>query len=175
MADIEEGKMKDKISSQDQDKYQDKYIVSACLAGFNCRFDGGSKPCPEIIRLYREGRAAPVCPESMSGLSSPRPPVEWKNGRAIDKTGADKTAFLEKGSEKALKKALASGCRKAVLKSRSPSCGYKRIYDGSFTQTLCHGNGIWTQKLLDNGFEIYTEENLPEEVRHMPRQDNGEI
>lgn len=166
-----DNKMKDKTTSE----VQDKYIVSACLAGFKCRFDGASKPCAEIVRLYQEGGAEPVCPESMSGLKSPRPPVEWRNGRAIDRTGADKTAFFEKGAEKALQKALASGCRRAIVKSRSPSCGLKRIYDGSFTHTLCDGNGIWTQKLLDNGFEVYTEESLPEEIRSEPTESDAKI
>lgn len=171
MDDVKDNKTKDKTAGQ----ISNNYIVSACLAGFKCRFDGNSKPCEKIVRLYREGRAKPVCPESMSGLKSPRPPAEWRNGRAIDKTGADKTAFFEKGAEKALEKALASGCRRAIVKSRSPSCGYKLIYDGSFTHTLCEGNGIWTQKLLDNGFEIYTEENLPEEIQNMPPECEGEI
>lgn len=144
---------------------ENKYIASACLAGFKCRYDGSAKPCPAVVRLYNEGRIIPICPESLSGMKSPRPPAEWRGGRIYDKEGADKTEFFERGAEKALQKALASGCRKAIVKSRSPSCGYGRIYDGSFSGILAEGDGIWTRKLIENGFEIFTEESLPEELK----------
>lgn len=141
---------------------EDAFVVSACLAGFKCRYDGESRPSEAVVKLYGTGRAIPVCPESLSGMKAPRPPAEWREGRAIDSTGKDKTQFFERGSQKALEKAIRSGCKKAIVKSKSPSCGYGQIYDGSFSHTLCPGNGIWTQKLLDAGFKIYTEENLPE-------------
>lgn len=141
-----------------------EYVVSACLAGFKCRFDGESRPCAEVVKLYQEGKALPLCPESLSGLKVPRAPVEWQNGQAINRDGEDKTEYFEKGAQKALEKALASGCKKAIVKSKSPSCGYGKIFDGSFSHKLCDGNGLWTQKLIENGFEIYTEENLPEDI-----------
>lgn len=141
-----------------------EYVVSACLAGFKCRFDGDSRPCADVVKLYEQGRAIPICPESLSGLKAPRAPVEWKNGRAINKDGEDKTEYMEKGAQKALEKAMSSGCKKAIVKSRSPSCGYGQIYDGSFNHSLCAGNGLWTNKLLANGFEVYTEENIPPDM-----------
>ncbi len=147
-----------------EDKNEDKYVVSACLAGFNCRFDGSSKPCPEVVQLYKEGRAIPVCPESLSGLKSPRSPAEWKDGKIKDREGNDKTGFFRKGAELALQKALNSGSRKAILKSRSPSCGFGKIYDGTFSHTLCDGNGCWTNRLIEHDFQIFTEENLPDDL-----------
>lgn len=141
-----------------------EYVVSACLAGFKCRFDGESRPCPAVVKLYEEGRALPVCPESLSGLKAPRAPVEWKNGRAINRDGEDKTEYFERGAQKALDKALASRCKRAIVKSRSPSCGYGQIYDGSFSRSLCAGNGLWTNKLLEHGFEVFTQEKLPQDL-----------
>lgn len=139
----------------------EKFLVSGCLAGLNCRYDGQSRPCEKVVALYRQGRAVIVCPESLSGLPVPRPPCEQKNGRVISRDGQDVTEAFELGAENALRKALASGCRKAILKSRSPSCGYGQIHDGSFSRKLCAGNGIFAAKLAANGFEIFNEDNLP--------------
>ena len=142
-----------------------EYVVSACLAGFKCRFDGESRPCAKVVELYEAGKAVPICPETLSGLKAPRAPVEWQDGKAIDKNGEDKSQFFKLGAERALHKALASGCKQAILKSRSPSCGYGQIYDGSFKHSLRPGNGIWAEKLLEAGFEVHTEEDLPEDLQ----------
>ena len=137
-----------------------KYVVSACLAGINCNYKGQSKPCKEVIELYKKGEALPLCPETLGKLPVPRQPSEIINGKAMSKDGRDVTVNFEHGAQIALAKALASGARKAIVKSKSPSCGYQRIYDGSFSKKLCAGNGFWTEKLLKAGFEIYTEEHL---------------
>lgn len=138
-----------------------EYIVSACLVGHNCRYDGGSSPCEEVIRLVKTGRAIPVCPEAYSGLPVPRPPCEQKGEKVVSKDGKDVTAEFEKGANKAFEKALAAGCKKAILKARSPSCGVGQIYDGSFSKTLVNGNGLFAQKLINAGFEVYDEEHMP--------------
>lgn len=140
------------------------YVVSACLAGLNCRYDGGSNPCWPIVEMLRQGRVAPICPEGLSGLPCPRPPCEQKNGKVLSCNGADLTGAFEKGAELALAAALATGCRRAILKARSPSCGLGRIYDGSFGGVLRPGNGVWTKKLMEAGFEVFDEENLPPDV-----------
>lgn len=141
-----------------------EYVVSACLAGCPCRYDGGSRPCGAIIRLVQSGRALPVCPESLSGLPAPRPPCEQKNGRVICRNGEDVTDAFLLGAERAFAKASASGARKAILKARSPSCGIGHIYAGSFDGTLCAGNGVFAQKLLAAGFDARDEEHLPEDL-----------
>lgn len=138
-----------------------EYIVSGCLAGHNCRYDGGSNPCQQVVELVKKGVALPICPESLSGLPSPRPPCEQLDGHIISKTGINCTEAFEKGASRAFRQAITSGARKAILKSRSPSCGYGQIYDGSFQRRLCAGNGIFAQKLADAGFEIFSEDNLP--------------
>lgn len=134
-----------------------EYIVSACLAGHNCRHDGGSKPCAEIIELVEAGAAITVCPESLAGLPRPRLPSEQRNGRVVSRDGQDLTAEFEAGASRALEIALASGCKKAILKAKSPSCGLGKIYDGSFSGRTIAGNGVFTQMLLQNGFDVADE------------------
>lgn len=137
-----------------------EYLASACLCGLNCRYDGRTKPKEAIVKLFNEGKVLPLCPESLGGLQAPRPPCEWQKERAMDKNGSDLTENFERGSEIALQKAVASGCRKAILKKRSPSCGVGQIYDGTFTKTLRAGNGLWAEKLLKAGFVIFTEDDF---------------
>lgn len=138
-----------------------EYVVSACLAGRNCRYDGGSSPCAAVIRLVEQGRALPVCPETLSGLPVPREPSEQKQGKVFSRSGEDLGREFEKGAERAFEIALASGANKAILKARSPSCGVGQVYDGSFTKRLVSGNGLFTARLLAAGFEVMDEDHLP--------------
>lgn len=139
-------------------------LVSACLAGFPCRYDGKTKTCEAIAKLYKMGLALPVCPESLSGLPVPREPTEKRGERYFSRSGRDVTENILRGAEKAFQKAVQSGLRVAILKSRSPSCGAGEIYDGSFNGATRPGNGAFAQKLLDAGFAVYTEENTPSEI-----------
>lgn len=135
-------------------------LVSACLAGVRCRYDGGATPHPEIMRLAHEGLVVPVCPEVLGGLPVPREPVELRGGRALTPTGADCTEALHAGALKALALGLDKGCSRAVLKSRSPSCGSGRIYDGCFQRRLVSGDGVFAALLKARGFEVLSEEEL---------------
>lgn len=137
-----------------------EFVVSACLAGRKCRYDGGSSPCGVVISLVEEGRALPVCPESLSGLPVPREPCEQKQGRVISRDGEDVSQEFEQGASRAFEIAVASGARKAILKARSPSCGVGQIYDGSFSKRLVAGNGLFAARLLAAGFEVTDEDNL---------------
>lgn len=137
-----------------------EFLVSACLAGIPCRFDGASKPHPVIVKLYQSGRAALICPESLAGLPVPREPCEQCAGRIISRDCKDVTEAFQKGAKLAFAKALASGCQKAILKANSPSCGVGRVYDGNFTRTLVPGNGIFAAMLLEAGFEICDENGI---------------
>lgn len=146
-----------------------RYVVSGCLAGLCCRYDGGSNPCSEVVRLVEAGLAVPVCPESLSGLPVPRPPCEQvkETGgrlRVISRTGEDVTHAFERGAERALQKALATGSREAILKARSPSCGVGKVYDGSFSHTLRAGDGLWARLLREAGFRLWTEDDLPPDL-----------
>ncbi|MGE9984377.1 DUF523 domain-containing protein [Desulfovibrio sp. SGI.169] len=137
------------------------YVVSGCLAGLACRYDGGSNPCAAVIRLVEEGRAVPVCPESLAGLSVPRLPCELAGGRVLSQDGRDLTESFLRGAQLALSAAQRCGCTAAILKSRSPSCGFGQIYDGTFSRRLCPGEGIWARLLREAGFALFSEERLP--------------
>ncbi|MEF9952062.1 MAG: DUF523 domain-containing protein [Clostridium sp.] len=133
-------------------------IVSSCLAGINCRYDGDSNSSSKVIDLVNSGEAIPLCPEVLAGLTTPRIPCEiiLRNGTpfVINKKGEDMTnAFLE-GARKTLEIAKIVGAKKAILKAKSPSCGCGKIYDGSFSGTLIDGNGLTATLLLENGIEV---------------------
>lgn len=137
-----------------------KILISACLLGLSCRFDGAKKPCAKAIKLNETETLIPFCPECMGGLSTPRPPAERQGDRVVNSEGAEVTAQYQKGAQEALLLCQALGIRKAVLKSRSPSCGKGQIYDGTFSKTLIEGNGVAAELLLRNGIEVWTEEEL---------------
>ncbi len=134
-----------------------RYVVSACLAGTACRYDGRATPCEAVLRLLHEGKALPVCPEQLGGLCTPREPMEVSDGRILTRAGEDRTEALERGAAEALRLALAAGCGTAVLKSRSPSCGAGDIYDGTFSGRLVRGEGVFARTLREAGFRIFDE------------------
>jgi uncharacterized protein YbbK (DUF523 family) len=132
-------------------------LVSACLLGEACRYDGKSKPCPAVLALSGNYRLIPVCPEVMGDLPTPRTPSEIVGDRVLMRDGKDVTENYRKGAEKALKIAQTHGCTHAILKERSPSCGCGKIYDGSFTGTLIDGFGITAALLRENGIRVLGE------------------
>lgn len=140
------------------------YIVSACLAGIKCRYDGRANTNERIKKLVEEGKAIPVCPEVLGGLPTPRTPCEIidNNGRikVINKNEIDCTEEFLEGAKKALAIGQIVGVKKAILKSKSPSCGNGEIYDGSFSGKLIKGQGVTTKLFIDNGIEVYTEKNF---------------
>jgi uncharacterized protein YbbK (DUF523 family) len=135
-------------------------IVSACLAGVHCRYDSGEKTCDPVICLVAEGKAIPLCPEQLGGLTTPRQPCEAIGYRVISKDGTDVTEAFHNGAHEALKIASLVGAKTAILKSRSPSCGSGFIYDGTFTGKLVPGDGIFAALCKANGIEVTTEEDL---------------
>ena len=134
-------------------------IVSGCLAGEPCRYDGRDNLVPELRALVERGEAVAVCPEVLGGLPTPRTPSEIQpDGRVLTRQGEDVTEAFVRGAERAAAICRAHGCTGAVLKARSPSCGRGTIYDGSFTGARVAGNGIFAQLLLDAGIPVRTEE-----------------
>nr|WP_319473114.1 DUF523 domain-containing protein [uncultured Sphaerochaeta sp.] len=131
-------------------------IVSACLLGRQCRYDGSSVPFPQAAQLAEHYTLIPVCPEELGGLQTPRCASELLDGRVVTKDGDDITLAFLQGAEKALGIAEEVGCRQALLMDRSPSCGYGVVYDGSFRGTLIPGNGIFASLLETKGFLIST-------------------
>lgn len=142
------------------------YLVSACLAGIDCRYNGKNNENEKVVQIVKSGRAILVCPEQLGGLNTPRLPSEIVivNGeiKVISTDGEDVTSEFLKGAEQTLKIAKMMNIKKAILKSRSPSCGYGKIYDGSFSKNLIDGNGITTELLERNGIKIFDENSLEE-------------
>ena len=134
-------------------------LVSKCLVGVSCRYDGKDNLVPEIKALVECGEAVAVCPEVPGGLPTPRVPSErLPDGRVINKQGEDVTAQFTCGAERAMALCRAPGCVGAILKPRSPSCGKGVIYDGSFAGTRIPGSDVFAQMLLDAGVSVMTEE-----------------
>ena len=137
-----------------------KILVSACLLGVSCRYDGQSKQYPGIEALCRCHQAVPVCPEIMGGLPTPRTPAERQGAQVITRTGGDVTEQYQRGAQQVLHLAQMLGCSAAVLKERSPSCGSGEIYDGTFSGTLTDGWGVAAQLLRENGIRVVGESQL---------------
>ena len=132
-------------------------LISACLLGMSCRYNGEGQIIPGTDKLMEKHHLVPICPEIYGGLSTPREPSEIKNGRVISKSGNDLTEYFERGAEEILALAKLYHCKYAILKERSPSCGYKEIYDGTFSGKIINGNGILAALLLKNGIVIIDE------------------
>lgn len=139
-----------------------KILISACLLGIPCRYDGASKAQPWAEELARRYELVPVCPEQLGGLPTPRDPSERREGRVVMDTGADVTEQYRRGAEAALRLCRMLGCEAAILKERSPSCGHGTIYDGTFTGTLTDGDGVTAELLLRNGIPVYGESQAAE-------------
>ena len=137
-----------------------KILVSACLLGENCKYNGGNNYCEEVAKLAEEHTLMPVCPEYFGGLPIPRPPAEIVDGIVVNKEGEVITGKFLDGAEKTQYIAEEAGCRIAILKENSPSCGFGRIYDGTFTGTLTNGNGITAQRLYNSGITVIGEKHL---------------
>ena len=135
-------------------------LVSACLLGTPCRYDGQSKPCDAVLALRERYSLIPVCPEVMGGLPTPRIPSEICGERVMMKNGTDVTHNYRSGAEQSLDAARKNQCALAILKAKSPSCGKGLVYDGSFCGVLRQGNGICAELLLQNGIDVYTESEL---------------
>ena len=142
------------------------YVVSACLIGKNCRYNGGNSRDERVLEFLKDKEFIDVCPEELGGLSTPRQPNEIVNGRVVDKTGQDVTEAFRKGAletyESAIKRSMkvSQPIEMAILKARSPSCGSGKIYDGTFTGKQIDGNGITSELLIKEGIKVITEEDL---------------
>ena len=137
-----------------------KIAVSACLLGHNCKYNGGNNRSQKVLDYIAGHELVPVCPEVAGGLPIPRIPVELKDGRAINRDAEDVTEFFQRGVEKEMKKM--QGIDLAILQPRSPSCGCKQIYDGTFTKTLIDGKGMFAQALAEAGIPMLDEDDIPE-------------
>ena len=137
-------------------------LISACLLGTACRYDGQSKGLPEahLARLQACYHLIPVCPEQLGGLPTPRIPAERRGATVITANGTDVTQAYRRGAAEVLRLAQLLGCQKALLKERSPSCGSGQIYDGSFSHRFVSGFGVAAELLSAHRLKIYGESQL---------------
>lgn len=145
-------------------------LVSACLLGLHTCYDGGTRCHRDLLELFQQGKAIPVCPEQLGGLPTPRPPAEIKGGtgcdvlagkaRVVSVQGDDFTEQFLRGAEEVVYLAQKLRTPAAILKARSPSCGSKEIYDGSHSGRLRPGTGVATALLAKNGITVYSEEDI---------------
>ena len=137
-------------------------LISACLLGQYCRYDGQTKVYPQVQDLLGRDdiHLIPVCPEQAGGLATPRPPAERQGERVVTADGTDVTAQYRRGAEAALYLARLFHCTKAILKEKSPSCGHGQIYDGTFSRTLTAGDGVTAALLRAEGLDIIGESDL---------------
>ena len=137
-----------------------KIIVSSCLLGCNCRYDGKNCENKEIIELAKTHTLIPICPEQMGGLTTPRQPSERVKDRVINKIGEDVTEQYERGAGIAYRLASINDCHYAILKAKSPACGTGLIYDGTFTGGKVEGNGVCSELFQKMGIKVFTEEEI---------------
>jgi len=137
-----------------------KIMVSACLLGENCKYSGGNNRDERVLAFVAGHEVIPVCPEVMGGLPTPRPPAEIVNGEVINKLGVSVDDEYHLGAAKALEIAKREKIDLAILQSRSPSCGVKQIYDGTFSGTRIPGRGIFAGELIKNGFSVLDREDV---------------
>ena len=140
----------------------EKLLISACLLGVSCRYDGKSKPIDDISKLMEKYELIPVCAEIFGGLSTTRDPSEIIGEKVISSEGKDVTAEYLKGAEEVLRLGKLFGAKKALLKERSPSCGSGVIHNGKFDGGLVPGFGKTAALLLENGFEVFGESQIKE-------------
>ncbi|MBE6975956.1 MAG: DUF523 domain-containing protein [Ruminococcaceae bacterium] len=137
-----------------------KILVSACLLGENCKYNGGNNYSEAVVRFTEGKEVIPVCPERLAGLGIPRTPIEIRGDRVISRDGEDVTEKLQIAVKEILSQIDGEDIECAVLKSRSPTCGVRQVYDGSFTGTLTDGSGILARALIDSGLEVIDAEEV---------------
>ncbi len=145
-----------------------RILVSACLMGVGCRYDGKSNQLPQLEQLMKQHTCIPVCPEIFGGLPTPRVPAERQGSKIMTQDGQDVTPQFVRGTAEVLRLADLYHCKAALLKERSPSCGCGQIYDGTFTKTLTEGDGLTAEMLKRKGIAVYGESQIGELVNDRP-------
>lgn len=135
-------------------------LISRCLLGVNCRYDGNNNYIKEIFENFDGINFIDICPEVDAGMTCPREPAEISNDRVVNINGLDVSDYFKKGAEICLKIAKENDVKIAILKSKSPSCGSNQIYDGSFSKKIIDGDGITAKLLKENNIMVFTENEL---------------
>ena len=140
-------------------------LISACLLGSPCRYDGKGCLTPKLSELSKYFILIPACAECIGGLPTPRTPSERVGNKVLAKDGKDVTREFVNGAEKVVEMAKHSNCKFAILKEKSPSCGTHKIYDGSFTGKVIDGKGVLAEKLESNGIECFSDEQIDDAIK----------
>ena len=140
-----------------------KVLVSACLLGENCKYNGGNNYSSAVAEFVRGKEILPICPELMAGMGCPRTPIEIVDGVLMDRDGKNVDTAMRAAVETAMKQLSSEEIQCAVLQSRSPTCGVNQVYDGSFTGKLIPGTGIFAQALKEAGYRVIDAEDVGKE------------
>ena len=143
-----------------------KVGVSACLVGKNTKYDGGNNYNKYVLEDLKDKEVVLICPEVFGGLPTPRIPSEQINDKVINSNNEDVTKQFVDGANEALKRLQQQNVNVVILKERSPSCGYKKVYDGTFSKTIIDGNGVFAKLAIENGFIIYTESDIENIIKN---------
>ena len=141
-----------------------RILVSACLLGENCKYNGGNNYNPAVAEFVKDKEVLPICPEMMAGMGCPRIPIEIVDGVLMDRDGNNVDAAMRKAVEQAMEMIREEDIQCAVLQSRSPTCGVNQIYDGSFTGKLIEGSGVLAQALKLVGYRVVDAEDIKNPV-----------
>ena len=139
---------------------KEKILVSACLLGTNCKYNGANNKNSKVLEYLKDKEVIPICPEILGGLTTPRNPAERVGKRVKTNKGQDVTKEFLKGAEETLYLSKLLNVKKALLKAKSPSCGNKEIYDGSFKGNIINGLGVTAELLKENDIEIINENEI---------------
>ena len=139
---------------------KENILISACFLDIQCRYDGKGSYLQYLDELMERYNLIPICPEIMGGLGIPRKPAERIRDKVMNISGQDVTKYFERGAKEALKIARLYNCKYAILKERSPSCGYGRIYDATFSGILIEGNGVTADLFIHNGITVTGESHI---------------
>ena len=139
-----------------------KVIVSACLLGENCKYNGGNNYDPRVVAFCEGREVIPVCPEVLAGLGIPRIPIEIKDGKVIRRDGQMVDEAIRAAVAQLLEQIKNEDIECAVLKARSPTCGVRQVYDGTFSGKLVDGAGVLAKALKDAGYIVLDNEELEE-------------
>ena len=137
-----------------------KVLVSACLLGENCKYNGGNNYNSAVAEFAKDKEVLAVCPEIMAGMGCPRTPIEIVDGVLTDRNGNNVDAAMREAIEKAMEIIRKEEIQCAVLQSRSPTCGVNQVYDGSFSGKLIDGSGLFAQALKDAGYQVIDAEDI---------------
>lgn len=137
-----------------------KVLVSACLLGENCKYNGGNNACPAVLEFVKDKKVIPVCPELEAGYGCPRTPIEIRDGVLFDREGNNVDAPMRQAIARLLQALEGQAVSCAILKSRSPTCGVRQVYDGTFTGTLTEGMGLFAQALQQAGIPVIDSEEI---------------